>query len=148
MSDLDACRMCGTPEPWPAPAEQPCNLDPACEHPRHDPSAHPCGPKSQNTDDLIRQLDKVTRERDSLGRRCAIRFGEAETLRGEVAQLRDELEQLRANQLPDGGEWDVEYESPDGSDGPYWSDHRWFDSTRQRRIWYGPATPIDPAARQ
>ena len=37
-------------------------------------------------------LDRVTRERDSLARRCAERFAESETLRAEIAQLRDEAE--------------------------------------------------------
>lgn len=36
------------------------------------------------------ELEQARRERDSLGRRCAVRFGEAEEARAESSQLRDE----------------------------------------------------------
>jgi septal ring factor EnvC (AmiA/AmiB activator) len=40
-------------------------------------------------------LDRVTRERDSLARRCGVRFEEAQLLRAELASARKELDLLR-----------------------------------------------------
>jgi hypothetical protein len=43
------------------------------------------------TDGIARQLRLVTRERDSLARRCGVRFEEAQALRAELATTQDEL---------------------------------------------------------
>lgn len=42
----------------------------------------------------IADVEKLIRERDSLGRRCAVRFGEREEARAEAAQHRDEIARL------------------------------------------------------
>jgi chromosome segregation ATPase len=47
------------------------------------------------TDKIAAELRGVTKERDSLARRCAVRFEEAEKLRAELVSARQEIEQLR-----------------------------------------------------
>lgn len=45
---------------------------------------------------LVYAVEKLIRERDSLGRRCAVRFGEAEEARAEASQARDERDKALA----------------------------------------------------
>jgi hypothetical protein len=52
-------------------------------------------PQNRVTVELSSALDRLIRERDSLARRCAVRFSETEAARGEADKLRAEL--LAAN---------------------------------------------------
>jgi len=92
----------------------------------------------------IRAIDiacaPVVRDRDSLARRCAVRFQQAEQLRADVAQLTAERDEERAK--TEGGEWHTET-------GHYHDGRAWWlpckeADTFQRRVWVGPATPIEP----
>jgi hypothetical protein len=59
--------------------------------------------------------------------------------RTTIAALVAEVERLKANQLPDGGEWRTEYGIA------YSAVHSWCDPEDpdvQRRVWYGPAEPF------
>ena len=52
------------------------------------------------TDKIASELRLVTRERDSLARRCAVRFQEAQALSAELATARQELDRLRNDSPP------------------------------------------------
>ena len=60
-------------------------------------------------------------------------------LDNEIRRLAAEVERLKANQQPDGGEWVVEYATESGD---YWHDEfsPWCEV--QRQVWYGHAEPI------
>jgi hypothetical protein len=49
------------------------------------------------TDKIAVELRGVTKERDALARRCAVRFEETQALRQELAQYREALESARAD---------------------------------------------------
>lgn len=54
------------------------------------------------TDKIAAELRLITRERDSLARRCAVRFEETQALKAELASARAELEQLRNHTTTEG----------------------------------------------
>jgi hypothetical protein len=48
---------------------------------------------------------------------------------------------LKANQMPDGGEWRTETGRVEANGSQRWPDS-WEPNTHQRRVWYGPVEPI------
>ena len=57
-----------------------------------------------SADKIAAELRLVTRERDSLARRCAVRFQETQAVKAELASALIELEQLRAQLTKRQGE--------------------------------------------
>lgn len=63
---------------------------------------------SDLVDKISAELTSVLKERDSLARRCSIRFEETQAAKAELASARQELAELRARQwivARDGGRW-------------------------------------------
>jgi len=82
--------------------------------------------------------------------KCYVEFGcqvIVTSLEAERDALNDEVDRLKANQMPDGGEWRTEYGQFDVDFG----ETVFFERTHKepsrsddmkRRVWYGPAEPI------
>jgi hypothetical protein len=92
-------------------------------------------------DEVVRlhaEVERLTRERDHYQSEGLVQLAKTQAAQDRAA---DAEKRLRANQLPDGGEWRTERGIVDGS--AFWIATRpTAPATHQRRVWYGPAEPV------